>query len=827
LVSLGITLLLLLGAVGAEGGETPADLQFDFAEGLYRDNLTKQAIVEFEKFLKLYPKDPRASLARFELGECHYKEKRYEAALPAFEAAVKDEKLTQRTVALFRIGDIRFRLKDMAGAVPPLRAFLAADLANPDHRRFIVHARYALAQAEFAQKRFAEALPLFEQVLADPAPENTYKGYVLLPIADCLLVLGKVDDALGRYREMEAYLEAAIKAKPDGPDAKNHADMLARVRTQLASLLLGQKKLEEALAVLGKVDAAGPQGEAVVSRRAQALFALQRYQEALVPALDYLKRFPQGDQLLSSLYIAGECCYRTDRFAEAEGHFAALLAADKTGKDPNREGAAFYRAASAYRQGAQRARETAAAAEAFLKEFPKSTLAPDAVYFGAEAAFWLGAHADALERYRKVPAAFAHAEKVSHQIAVCLDLLKRHDEAAGAYEDYLKRFPNGQNVQSALDRAARLRGQLNQFAKAIEHYGEFFKRFGNADPKTAEDFLYRKGACEYELKQYDAMAATFDLYFNRFPKGEHKGDVLYFLAWYYGEVKKNYERAVPLYELCGGIPGAYQKRARRLLAHTYVKLGKARLAAKQQKEADELFAKAANAFLLLIREAPDVLVDAPEYLWTAEVFREQRKPAEAIEAFEALLKRFPAETTPYIIYWLGELASNLPKPDYERAKRYFKDFVDKFPTHELLVWAKFGLAEALKASGDSDGAWQYYPQVEQLAPNAIGNPEVRDGLILKCMLQMGRMASDKKNWEFAQKYMLRVAMLAAGEDAAEARYWAGVAAFHLGDLDAAVAVWNRLIQLFPKSPWTERLLKELDQYKLRLARDGKSLERKP
>jgi tetratricopeptide (TPR) repeat protein len=117
--------------------------------------------------------------------------------------------------------------------------------------------------------------------------------------------------------------------------------------------------------------------------------------------------------------------------------------------------------------------------------------------------------------------------------------------------------------------------------------------------------------------------------------------------------------------------------------------------------------------------------------------------------------------------------------------------------------------------------------VEQLAPNAIGNPEVRDGLILKCMLQMGRMAFDKKNWEFAQKYMLRVAMLATGDDAAEARYKAGVAAFQLGDLEAAIAIWNRLIQLFPKSPWTERLLKELDQYKLRPAPDGKSLERKP
>lgn len=821
-----VWLLMPLCAVGGERADAAADLQFDFVEGLFRDKLRKQCLAEADKFLKAYPNDPRASRVWFYLGECHYEEKRYEAALPAFEAAAKDEQLAMRPVVLYRVGDCRFRLGNLAGAAEPLRAFLAADLAVPDHRRFIVHARYALARAEFAQRRFAEALPLFEQVLVDPSPENSYGAYVLLPIGDCLLALGKTDAALARYRELEAFLDAALKAKPAGPDAKSQEELLARVRTQAASLLLTQKKHEEALGLLGKVDAAGPLGAEVLYGRAQALFFLGRYQEALAPALEYLKRFPQGNFLISTLYIAGESCYRTERFAEAEGHYAALLAADKTGKDPAREAAAFGRAASAYRQGVPRAKEAAAAAEAFLKEYPESGRAPNAVYFLAEAAFWLGQHEAALASYRKVPANSPYAEGTCHQIAVCLDLLKRYDEAAGAYEDYLKRYAAGRHAQGALDRAARLRGQLNQYAKAAELYGEFFKRYANADPKTAEEFLYRKGACEYELKQYDAMFATFSTYFDRYRAGVHKGDVLYFLAWYHSEVKGQFEAAVPLYELCGNIPGAYQKRALRLLAHTHVKLGKARFVAKQPKEGNEHFLKAAETFLGLIREAPDVLADAPEYLWTAEVFREQRRPAEAVEAFEALVKRFPDEAKPYVIYWLGELSLNFPQPDHARAKKYFEDFVEKFPNHELLIWAKFGLAETHKALGGDDAAWPLYQQVEQLAPNAIGDPATRDGLMLRCQLQMGRMAFEKKNWEFAQKYLLRVAMLATGEEAAEARHKAGVATFHLGDQGAAIAIWNRLLALFPKSPWTEQLLKELDQYQLRPAPDGKSLEKR-
>jgi len=55
----------------------------------------------------------------------------------------------------------------------------------------------------------------------------------------------------------------------------------------------------------------------------------------------------------------------------------------------------------------------------------------------------------------------------------------------------------------------------------------------------------------------------------------------------------------------------------------------------------------------------------------------------------------------------------------------------------------------------------------------------------------------------------------------------GPSAFHLGDLDAAIAIGNGLIQKFPDSPWRAQLLKELEQYKLRLAADGKSLEKRP
>jgi TolA-binding protein len=829
------TCVLLLGlAIGwgglaAERPEAPADLQFDFAEGLFRDGIYKLAIQELEKFLKSFPKDPRASKAWLCLGECHYINKDYKAALPAFEAAARDEKLADRPLALYRAGDCLFRLDRIADSVGPLRQFLATKELDPrKHRPFVVHARYTLARAEFSQRRFAEALPLFEQVLVDPAPENTYRGHVLLPIGDCLLALGKPADALARYQEYEKYLDAAIKAKPGGPDEKALSERLACVRTKIGGLLLSQNKHAEALAILGLVDAAGSFGEEVLFGRAQALFFLQRYQEALVPSQEYLKRFPAGQFLLDVLFIAGESSLHGSRFAEAEQHFTTFLAADKEKKHPARQAAAFGRAASAYRQGKERAQATAEASDFFLKEFHQSPRCPEAVYFRAEAAFWLAQYPVALEHYRRLPANSPYAEPTAHQIAVCLDLLKQHQEAAAAYDGYTERYTNGEHYKNALERSARLWGQLKQYAKAAERYGEFYKRYAAADRDLAQEFLYRKGACEYETKQYDAMFATFKEYFERFKDGAHKGDVHYFLAWYYSEQKQQFEAALDLYKLGADMPGLYQKLCRYQLARTSYRLAMLHLAEKRKKEADELFLKAAETFLYLMRASPEELAGPNDYVWTAELFREAGHKAEAIEAFEALHKRYPNEAKPTTIYWIGRLALDLEKPDYDKAKRQFKEFIERFRNHEYVIWAKYGLAEALKGAGDHAGAWEWYQQVELLAPHVIENAQVRDDLVLKCQLQMGRMAFEDKNWEFALKYLLRPGLLWTEEDpAAEALYKAGVAAHQLKNLEAAFGSWQRLIRIFPKSPWTQRLLKELDQYALRLAPDGKALEKKP
>ncbi|NQT86887.1 tetratricopeptide repeat protein, partial [bacterium] len=476
-----VLLAALGGATAAVAAESPADLQFDYAEGLYRDGLRKLAVAELEKFVKQYPKDPRTSMARFYLGECHHAAKDYKAALPVYEAAGKDAALPSRPIVMFRIGFCRFRLGDAAGSIAPLTEFLQTRLLDARQRRFLVHARYTLARAYFAVKDYERSLAAFQSVLVDPSPENSYKSYVLLPMGDCLAALGKGDEALARYREFEQYLTAVLK-EMKAPERKTREEILIRVRAKVASLLLQQGKYDHALAAFGQLSDQGTLAAEVLYGRAQALFFLKRYQEALVASAAYIQRFPDGKLLTSALFIAGESCYRTSQFPQAEKYFAALLVRDAAGKHPAHETASFGSVAAAYRQGKPRAKVVADAAKAYLVKYEKTPRAADVRYFGAEAAFWLDDYATALEGYRAAPKDNAHAEEALHQTAVCLDHLKKAAEAGAAYDAYIAAFPQGVHYRNAVERAARLWGQLKQYDKAAERYGAFFDSFVKTDP---------------------------------------------------------------------------------------------------------------------------------------------------------------------------------------------------------------------------------------------------------------------------------------------------------------------------------------------------------
>jgi tetratricopeptide (TPR) repeat protein len=335
------------------------------------------------------------------------------------------------------------------------------------------------------------------------------------------------------------------------------------------------------------------------------------------------------------------------------------------------------------------------------------------------------------------------------------------------------------------------------------------------------------------------MFQTFQTYFSRYRAGRHVGNVLYFMAWYHAEKQQQYERAAILYEQCTKTPGDYRATALYHLAHLYHRLSTTAAADGRKDDATAYLTKAAEAFLSLIRKAPGQLTDPQEYRWTGDTFLKLRRHAESIEAYEALLalgtkpdtsrdermRRFIREGgSPNIIYWLGKLHLESKTPDPEAAIAYFTFFDTNLKDHEYFIWAKLGLAEALKAAGRHDDASLCYQRVESLAPHVLKDPDVRDGLVLRCQLQLGRMFYEDKKDDHALKYLLRVGMLAEGAEGGEALYMAAHAAHRSRDPESTLGIAQRLVREQPDSTWGKRLLAELPDLGLRLSDDGKTLE---
>jgi tol-pal system protein YbgF len=70
----------------------PSDAEglYDKAFQLFRGGKFEAARVEFNSYLKRYPKTDLADNAQFWLGECYYSEKRYQEAIAAYEKTIKD-----------------------------------------------------------------------------------------------------------------------------------------------------------------------------------------------------------------------------------------------------------------------------------------------------------------------------------------------------------------------------------------------------------------------------------------------------------------------------------------------------------------------------------------------------------------------------------------------------------------------------------------------------------------------------------------------------------------------------------------------------------------
>lgn len=278
----------------------------------FTDQMRKQArnLALLEQELAEHPDDP---MMMFHYGEALGLGGRFNEAVEAYRSAITNPKMPKQNVAVAYRGLANglLRLKDYAGALEACRCAVEADGGyGPPH----LLAALALSRSG----RHADAIESLDSYVrlggrAKPAAQRVLEheadlGFALALKGDCLLTLGRRDEAEQTFRE-------AIRRRPEAPEG--HLGM-GRIHSLRGSHREAVAAFEKAKALFREL----PRGYLAL---AEAHAAQQNWPETLRALEPFLTAEPADPR---GLALRAEALLHTGRHREAQAAFAHLLTVD-------------------------------------------------------------------------------------------------------------------------------------------------------------------------------------------------------------------------------------------------------------------------------------------------------------------------------------------------------------------------------------------------------------------------------------------------------------------------------------------------------------------
>jgi TolA-binding protein len=360
------------------------------AQGLYQRGLFKLAAQEYADFLSENPGHAQRTAAIYALGLCQYRQNDLERAAALMTSALKDPAFAQRAEALAVLGQCELAVKHYERALAAFDELLAKHAASPHAdtaainrvqayyalnkhaeaadaaRKYLENAKgaqrpaamYFLALAERALNHPDQTIAAVDQLLRDYA-DSPYAADAAMLAGQCLESMGKLDNAIDRYKRMLAL----------APDSrKNDA------RYCLGVGLYKAGKYEEAIAALSGVT------DGACAKPAALQLGLAQLAAARVSDARATLRRAAGDddsaRANAAKYGLARCDMADKSFDSARAILGELLRV----KPPlaNASQIALDRAVCAMESG--KWEEAAGEFEAIARDFGKSAQVAEALY---------------------------------------------------------------------------------------------------------------------------------------------------------------------------------------------------------------------------------------------------------------------------------------------------------------------------------------------------------------------------------------------------------------------------------------------------------------
>ena len=468
-----------------------------------------EAAAEFTKLTTAYPKSPYLDQAWYQLGEIAFEEKKYDPSAAHYKQVVTlFPKSELAPPAQYGIGWALFAKEDFTQAVP---AFTQLITAYPESL-IVPRGKYVRGLAYRRLMQFDPAIKDLTEYVASKPPE--------VDALEARYAIALCQIGLKQFEPAVATLTALLQAKPDYAEGDKVYYELAYAYTELkkdkeaadAFRLLSTKfpmstkgaegwfrvgEFHEKAMQWPEAAAAFASGlertkdpelrERLQYKQGWVLYQNAKYAESAVVLAALLKEHPQGKLLHASEFLAGECQFRQDKFAEALPLYALVIAAKSPEQDK-----ALYRSGTC----ANNVKNWPVGQQHFLaliQQFPKYELVSEARY----------------------------------GLGLALQMQQKLDEAKAVYEQVTK--------ETNTETAARSRFMIGECAFAQKKFDEAIEHFvaaatGYPYPHWQAEANFELGRCFIETKRNDQAKETLTALVKDHPQHARAKDAASLLA---------------------------------------------------------------------------------------------------------------------------------------------------------------------------------------------------------------------------------------------------------------------------------------------------------
>jgi TolA-binding protein len=823
------------------GGQDPALQEYLAGNGLLNRGLFELAAKEYRKFLDDHGDHEKAPVARYGLGVCLFRMKRYEDAAGELESLAKLRRFPYSVEVGTILGQCRLAMGDHQAAAESFgrvaREAPEHDLAD-DAVSGWVEALYlggsydqAITQAQRAVEQWPPG-PLRERVelfwglsemsrgrdeaaaqrfalLLDTYPGGAFHERASLLLAQCRQRTGALDEAADNYNAVlqdegahfipDALLGLGTIFVQQG-ESERAAPLLDRLLRQFpdavqitaarfyrARAFFDSGEYESALLLFGEVAVEkGPFADAGAYWTAKCRLRQGAHVEAATLLEQAAERFPESPLLPEMHYDRAVALIQAEQY-EASVKVLSVY------REGFRDHAMWLdgvhlAAVAAHHLGDYGGSRTLC--REFIKRGGDHELAAPVAFLLAENDFLLGEFDDAVAGYQRwldLYADHAEADKARFRLGMALYRRQRFDEA----KEYLAAVARLASGDAAFRPAVIALGDISFHGGEWKWAAGYFEQYLAAEPSppAADDALLKLGLSLQREGQFAEAMSAYDRLIERHPEGPH-------------HLQAMFERGQALVAL--GKPGP-----------------------------------AADAFQAVIEKDGDSPLATYAMNHLATLAMQNRDFAGAAEQFKRVLERAPdSEIQVHALFQEGQ--ASMASSEFAAAQQAFEKFLDKFSDHALAIEARAQLAISLARQDRFKEAVKVIQLVEgaaksSLSPRLYGSllyekawclsrlektedsaasyralldaPGASEATVAHGLLELAGIELSAKRYDSAFELLSRLrSLIAAGstEISAQVReqgtYRLAVCAFETDKMQEATSFFEEFLSEFRESP---------------------------